>query len=434
VKTFPITALVLLVCVTADAQTPSRAAQGKRRPTAQRKTPAIPTELTKAEEAINKKDYASAEPLLLTVTKNNPQDFRAWYDLGFVYAQTNRPEEAITAFKKSIAIDASIEQTQAALGALLLQLNRDDEAIPYLAKAAALKPSAQAWLSLGAAQEKAHPQEAVVSFRKAADADPANAEPHVRAGVIYEQLKDWPNAEREYIAARKLKSSPDALAGLVNVYQQTGRTDQAESALREYLKISPKDPKAHLQLGRILAQKGAKDEASKEFEAATADAKDPNSLKRLASEFATNKDYPKAISTYRRLLQDSPQDVDARFQLAVALNSSGEFAGAEQEFINVIKLAPKMPEAYGNLAVAASKNNHHELAIRALDTRAKFAPETAGTYFLRATSYDHLKQFPLAAENYHLFLQTANGAYPDQEWQARHRLIAIEPDGGKKKK
>jgi Flp pilus assembly protein TadD len=126
--------------------------------------------------------------------------------------------------------------------------------------------------------------------------------------------------------------------------------------------------------------------------------------------------------------------VDARFQLAVALNSSGEFAGAEQEFINVIKLAPKMPEAYGNLAVAASKNNHHELAIRALDTRAKFVPETAGTYFLRATSYDHLKQFPLAAENYHLFLQTANGAYPDQEWQARHRLIAIEPDGGKKKK
>jgi len=32
-----------------------------------------------------------------------------------------------------------------------------------------------------------------------------------------------------------------------------------------------------------------------------------------------------------------------------------------------------------------------------------------------------------AAANYHLFLQMAGGKYPDQEWQAQHRLIAIEP-------
>jgi hypothetical protein len=28
---------------------------------------------------------------------------------------------------------------------------------------------------------------------------------------------------------------------------------------------------------------------------------------------------------------------------------------------------------------------------------------------------------------YHLFLKMANGKYPEQEWQAKHRLIAIEP-------
>lgn len=433
-RTFHIAALVLLACSGADAQTSSRTAQTKHRAAAQQNRPAIPPELAKAEEAIRKNDYASAEPLLLTETKNNPQDFRAWYDLGFVYAQTNRQDEAVKAFRKSIAIDPSIEQPQAALGTLLVQLGRNDEAIPYLAKAAELKPNAQSWMSLGSAQEKNHPQDAVVSFRKAAQVDPTKAEPHARAGTIYEQLKDWPNAEREYLAAQKIAPSSDVLAGLVNIYQQTGRTEQAEGALREYLKLLPNDAKAHLQLGRILAQKGEKDEASKEFEAAAAGATDPNSLKQLASEFASNKDYPKAIGLYRRVVQQSPQDVDARFQLAVALNSAGDAPAAEQEFMKVVKLAPQMPEAYGNLAVAASKNNHHELAIRALDTRAKFAPETAGTYFLRATSYDHLKQFPLAAENYHLFLQAANGAYPDQEWQARHRLIAIEPEGGKKKK
>jgi hypothetical protein len=33
-----------------------------------------------------------------------------------------------------------------------------------------------------------------------------------------------------------------------------------------------------------------------------------------------------------------------------------------------------------------------------------------------------------AAENYKLFLAAAGGKYPDQEFQARHRLKAIQPN------
>jgi hypothetical protein len=38
-----------------------------------------------------------------------------------------------------------------------------------------------------------------------------------------------------------------------------------------------------------------------------------------------------------------------------------------------------------------------------------------------------LKAFPQAAQNYRQFLLASNGKNPDQEWQARHRLKAIEP-------
>jgi hypothetical protein len=38
-----------------------------------------------------------------------------------------------------------------------------------------------------------------------------------------------------------------------------------------------------------------------------------------------------------------------------------------------------------------------------------------------------LKNVKQASVNYHLFLNAANGKYPDQEWQAKHRLIALEP-------
>ena len=77
---------------------------------------------------------------------------------------------------------------------------------------------------------------------------------------------------------------------------------------------------------------------------------------------------------------------------------------------------------------AANENRDYPLAIRALDTRARLLPEIPITYFLRATAYDHLRDFKNASANYHLFfLNVAGGKYPDQEWQAKHRLIAIEP-------
>ena len=99
-----------------------------------------------------------------------------------------------------------------------------------------------------------------------------------------------------------------------------------------------------------------------------------------------------------------------------------------------VKLKPDWGEAYSELAVAASSNQDYMLCLRALAARAKFLPETPGSYFLRATAFDHLKDLKQASDNYKKFLAEAGGKYPDQEWQARHRLIAIDPESRAKHK
>ena len=104
-----------------------------------------------------------------------------------------------------------------------------------------------------------------------------------------------------------------------------------------------------------------------------------------------------------------------------------KFVAAQQEFITTLKLKPDLGEAYGDLAFAASENKDYVLVIKALDARAKFLPEIPITYFFRATAYDNLKDVKKAVANYRLFLNTASGKYPEQEWQAKHRLIALEP-------
>jgi tetratricopeptide (TPR) repeat protein len=105
-----------------------------------------------------------------------------------------------------------------------------------------------------------------------------------------------------------------------------------------------------------------------------------------------------------------------------------KYAEAQAVLLKAVQLKPDLIEAYFDLSYAAEQNKNYELTIRALDARAKFQPDTPATLFLRATAYDNLRMYKPAAENYKLFLKAAAGKFPDQEFQARHRLKAILPD------
>src|ERR1041385_1402252 len=96
----------------------------------------------------------------------------------------------------------------------------------------------------------------------------------------------------------------------------------------------------------------------------------------------------------------------------------------EGALLKAVQRDPNLTQAYSDLAYAADQNKNYQLTIRALDALAKITPETPGTLFLRATAYDNLRLYKPAAESYKLFLKAANGKYPDQEFQARHRLKA----------
>src|SRR5207245_5618137 len=122
-----------------------------------------------------------------------------------------------------------------------------------------------------------------------------------------------------------------------------------------------------------------------------------------------------------------PDDPELRHGLGQAFLKQRKFAEAQQELLAAVKLKPDFGAAYGDLAIAANENKNYELAIRALDARAKLLGEIPVGYFLRATAYDHLHDRKQAAENYHRFLEVANGRFPDQARQARHRLVAIGP-------
>ena len=399
-------------------------------------TESQPPELTEAESAINKKDYATAQLLLHKLVEREPSNYVGWFDLGFVENALGNVDQSIADYRKSVAAKPDVFESNLNLGLQLAKTGQPDAEL-FLRAATRLKPTShvqeglyRAWLGLGRATEKSNPEEALNAYRHASEIQPKEAEPHLSIGQILERGNKFAEAESEYRQALALDPrSSDALVGLANIYMRGRRFPEAEEYLRKLLMDEPNSAEVHIQLGRVLATEEKTDAAVTELQAGLKLAPLDEQVEReIAGLYTTAGKNDLAEAEYRKLIAAHPADAEFHRQLGETLLLEKKFPEAQQEFTAALKLKPDLAEAYGGLAFAAGENKDYALALRALETRAKLLPDVPIVYFLRGSAYDHLHDFKKAATNYRLFLKTAEGKYPDQEWQAKHRLIAIEPE------
>ncbi len=394
-------------------------------------------QVTQAETEITKNNFVQAEALLKQAVALDANDFQAWYDLGYVQSALDKDNDAIAAYQKSIELNPKIFESNLNLGMLLAKQGENSEAAKFLRAATQLRPTskseeglAHAWLALGQVLESSQPSEALQAFAEATKLQPQDAEAHLATAQLLERQERWNEAETEYQRAASMsKGEPHraALVGLTNVAIATNSPVKAEAALNQYLQQNPEDAATHFLLGRVLIAQGKKEEAISELDnAAKAGSKDPEMLREKARLLSELQRYDDAAAVYKDLLQQLPKDAGVHHQYGIVLMQQHRFAEAQPELIAALQLDAGLGPAYGDLAVTASENKQYGLTVRALDARAKMMPETAATHFLRATAYDNLKQFPQATAEYKQFLAVANGKYPEKEWQARHRLVAIE--------
>ena len=426
--------LALLGCLLAGAPLAApKSPQGTVRHHRVEEQDPIAAKLNRAEEAIGKQDYASAEPILKEVVAERPDDYAAWYDLGFLYHAQGRADDSIEAYKKSIQAKPTVFESNMNLGLALAAMGKP-EAEQYLRAATKLTPMSQpeqgrkrAWIALGHVLEQPNPEEAVNAFRQAAVADSKDPDPHLLAGSVLEKLKN-PEAEQEYqLALAADRNSSDAMTALTNYYMAQHRYSDAENLLRKLVVLRPDDAGTHIQLGRMLAISGQSENAATELETGLKlDPSDENAKRDLAEVYVDLKKFADAGAIYSALLSKFPNDAGLHYRFGRALLQQKRFDLSEQELMKAVQLKPDVGETYGDLAIAANENKHYPMVIQALDLRAKLLPENPMTYFLRATAYDHMRDANNASKYYHEFLNVAGGKFPDQEWQATHRLIAIE--------
>jgi Flp pilus assembly protein TadD len=392
-------------------------------------------ELAKAEELIQKRDYTQAEAVLQKLVASDPENYVAWFDLGFVENGMDRQQESIAAYRKSVAAKPDVFESNLNLGLQLARSGQPD-AEHFLRAATQLKPTshvaegqARAWTSLAHLLEPSKPDEALSAYQQAAALVPNDPEPRLAAGLLLENQNRFADAEQEYKQVLTVNpQSSEATIGLANIYMRGRRFPDAEAQLRKIVSAHPEEASAHIQLGRVLAAEGKNDDAITELQSAMKMNPADTSLQRdLAELYSTAGKSDQAEAAYRALLKAHPEDAELHHSLGVSLLKQKKYAEAQKEFLETVKLKPGLAAAYGDLAFAASENHEYALTLKALDARAKLQPDIPITYFLRASAYDHLQDVKQASANYRLFLQGADGKYPDQEWQAKHRLLALEP-------
>lgn len=127
-------------------------------------------------DKINSGDSAGAKDLFNQITKSDPENVTAFYNLGIIATSSGDSKEAIRSYDKALAIDPG--HTPSMYNKALLLKDTDPQAAAaILERIIELKPEAStAYLNLGIIQQKAGDPAADANINKAVEIDPGLAE------------------------------------------------------------------------------------------------------------------------------------------------------------------------------------------------------------------------------------------------------------------
>jgi predicted Zn-dependent protease len=391
-----------------------------------------------AEAAIAKSDWKTAETKLNLWLADHSADPRALFDSGYVADAENRLADAESSYRRAIDADPKSFEAHLSLGLLLAREGKPEDARPELAVATNLDPGdagpavkARAWralarIDLPGAGQPGDTTEASNDLLEALKLSPETAADTLLAANIADQANEYDAAETAYrrVLAADPKSLP-AQAGLAHILIERKQYPEAETLLRASLEQSPNDPGFTAQLATVLAAQDKAEALPLLEKLHDAHPKDPAINRMLAAVLADAGDYAGSDRLYTALLASTPNDGTLLVGHGQNLIRLAQFTAAFAAFDKATQVDSANADGWSGLAFAASRTNQPAVTLHALTMRSKFLPEVPSTYFLWATAYDNLHQRGQAVAYYQHFLDSSAGKFPDQEWQARQRIVLL---------
>ena len=415
----------------------------------QQRTVAPNPKFDEANAALEARDYEKALKLLTPLAAESPNDATILYDLASVQDALDQTSPAEHTYRAAITADPKQIAPHVALGLLLARNDRRDEArVEFLAAVALPIPASQQEQSVGATykgvayralariDQKVRPADARDELLEALKLTPETHEDTLLGAELAESATNGTKAaEAAYRhALATTPNDPAATSELAHLLVKELHADEAEDLLSNALKAHPNDPALTVQLASLYASQNKTDLAIPLVQHLhQANPSEPNVARLLANLYLDTKDYSNAEPLLATLSTQNPRDPTLVDDRARALIHLKRFSEAQQILTRVVAQPGLFPtpadlgNAAGDLAFAASSNNDPAGALQALQVRATVLPTSAPVLFLTAISHDKLHHFKQAVEAYKQFLDASKGTNPDEEFEARHRIIALAP-------
>jgi tetratricopeptide (TPR) repeat protein len=327
------------------------------------------------------RDFPAAEEYLKKAVQLQPENPDPLLYLGQEYVETNRPELAIAALKKSIDLTTDpshnhyqVSKAHTMIGQILIKMGKQDEAEAELKRSQELRAKAfqsdketqdaretgqhELLPELQNGQEKPAFLESLPPLDAAAQKQAQQlratlaeilANAYNNLGVIQARHEQYGQAATYFAKASQWK--PD-LPGLDRNWGLAGfraqRFDEAIAPLERQVARQPGDTKARDALG--------------------------------VSYFMTEK-FAKTVEVFQPELADLPDDPGVLYPLGVSLVHAGDSATASRVFQRMIEKNPNVAEIHVLLGQADADQNQYTPAIAEFSRALELDPKIEGAHF-----------------------------------------------------
>jgi tetratricopeptide (TPR) repeat protein len=301
---------------------------------------------------------AEAEIAWWDVLRMRPSDADAYAHLGLLEARQERYKEAISFYRKALAINPAMPGLRLNLGLAQFKSGELKESIQtFTPLLKSEPPGSQEALRLSTLIGMAHfglgeYAAAIPYLRKAANSDPTNLGFRMALAQSCLSSKQYQcvlDVYREILNLNAESAEADMLAG--EALDEMKNTSGAIEQFRAAVKANPREPNAHFGLGYLLWTQNQFEEAATEFEAELANF--PDNAQALA--FLADSDIhlgrpEEALPLAEKAIQIDPDVERAHVDLAILYSNNGRREDAVREFKAAIKLKPNDADTHWRLA------------------------------------------------------------------------------------
>jgi len=342
-----------------------------------------------------------------SATPSQPTDRgSAYYHYGLAHmyedmaVSAGRPDyatQAIEEYKLAMDADPTSATLQDGLAELYFKLGRIREAVSSAQEQVKKNPEDTAahellgkiyLRSLGDMQGQQSGQMlklAIAEYEKLAQLKPKDTETLLLLGQLYGLNHDSAKAEQEFKTAQQVDGdSEEVVLNLYRLYTEQGDYARAVDVLKS-IPVDDRSARIDFALGATYDQ-----------------------LKK-----------PKeAIASYRKALEDDPDNVDTERGLATALLRDGQLDEALKIFNNVVTAEPQDAQSQIKIADIQRQQGHYDQALATLEKAKPLAQDNLELNYNEALVYDTLGRYDDAIRTLKALVDAtshSDGTYTDQE-------------------